>query len=297
MKAWERYQHDTAALLRELGFTAVVNDSIAEPNGTVHAVDVSARRTLAGVSLLWIVECKLWNRRVPIEKVATLKSIVDWIGADRGLLMSEQGFQSGAIRMARQKNITLSSLADLRVDASEELLAARVTVAEERLMNLALRVNRDLRPFALQDGRMLVAFAARLRAVDVEEFTARPAAIDYVHGLVEMKSRIEGLTVDDHLAFMTHPGEMMRPWRPGIDENVMEGAAAAIHYITEALYHGRLGRWPAMCPATDAVKLAWNMRQLIEVVEPALDGLEQNVAEQEDKAAREPRATWPHQVK
>lgn len=36
MKAWERYEHQTAELLRELGFTAAVNDRIEEPNGTVH---------------------------------------------------------------------------------------------------------------------------------------------------------------------------------------------------------------------------------------------------------------------
>ncbi len=52
MKRWEQYQHQTAELLRELGFTAVVNDSLREPNGAKHAVDVSARRTLAGVDLL-----------------------------------------------------------------------------------------------------------------------------------------------------------------------------------------------------------------------------------------------------
>ncbi|HEY6315007.1 MAG TPA: restriction endonuclease [Streptosporangiaceae bacterium] len=118
MKPWQQYQQDAAELLRELGFTTVVNDSLTEPNGNVHEVDVSARRTVAGVDLLWIVECKRWNRRVPIERVATLKAIVDGVGADRGLLMSEQGFQSGPIRMAVQKNITLSGLDDLRENAA-----------------------------------------------------------------------------------------------------------------------------------------------------------------------------------
>ncbi len=296
MEPWEQYQHDTAELLRELGFTAVVNNSLAEPNGAVHAVDVSARKVLAGIDLLWIVECKLWNKRVPMSVVGTLRTIVNDVGADRGLLMSEQGFQSGAIRQARQKNITLSSLADLRENAAEELLAARVTAAEERLMSLALRVNRDLRPFSLPTPRMLVAFAARLRPQDVEEFTTRPAAVDFVDGLVEMTNRIEGLTLDDHLAFMTHPAELTLPWRPGIDENVMDGAAVAIHYLTQALYQGRLGDLPVFVPADRAVKLAWSMRQLIEVVEPCLDGLDQKVAEQEDKAAREVKLPWPHQA-
>ena len=225
-----------------------------------------------------------------------MQSIVADIGADRGLLISEKGFQPGAHEMARAKNITLCSTGYLRMHAAEELLAVRVAAAEKRLMDLALRVNRDPRPFALQDARMFRAFAARLRPEDVEEFTTRPAAIDYVDGLVEVTNRIEGFSMDDQLAFMTHPAEMTLPWRPGVDHDVMDGAAAAIHYTTQALYQGRLGHWPAMCPANGHPKLAWSMPQLIEVVESILGGLEQKVIEQEGKAARIPRPAWPHRA-
>jgi hypothetical protein len=114
MKRWEEYQHQAAELLRELGFSTEVNARLIEPNRTVHAIDVAARRTVAGVQLLWIVECKYWNRRVPIEKVLTLQALVSSLGADRGLLISEKGFQSGAVRTASQKNTTLTSLDDLR---------------------------------------------------------------------------------------------------------------------------------------------------------------------------------------
>jgi hypothetical protein len=73
--AWERYQHRTADLLRELGFTAAVNDPLLTTRGVVHKVDVSARIVLAGVEVLWIVEYKLWNRAVPKEKVSALSAI------------------------------------------------------------------------------------------------------------------------------------------------------------------------------------------------------------------------------
>jgi hypothetical protein len=291
MKAWERYQHDTAELLRELGFMAVVNASLTEPNGAVHAADVSARRTLAGVDLLWVVECKLWNRRVPMEKVGVLKAIVDGVGADRGLLMSEEGFQSGALRMAVQKNITLSGLADLRENAAEELRAARVTATEKRLMRLALRTGRDLNPSALQMPRMLVALAKQLRTEDVEEFAGRRAAVDLMDGLTEVKNRILDLAADYHLKFLTHPSELKLQWRSGIDSDVMDGVATAVHYLTQALYQARLGEWPVFVPDKDrTIKLAWSTRQILDVVEPALDELEQKVTEQEGKAARGEKA-------
>ncbi len=272
--------------VRELGFSAEVNARLTEANDAVHAIDVAARRTVAGVDLLWIVECKYWAKPVPIEKVSALRSMVIDVGADRGLLMSESGFQSGAIRTARQKNITLTSLADLRADATDEILAARVATAEMSLMDLALGANRDLRPFSMQTPRMLASFVSGFPPEVVEEFAARREAIDYVEGIGEVWKRVDGLTPEDALEFMPHPGEMAMLWRPGVDQNFMDGISASIHYMTEALYQGRLGRWPAMCPARGAVKLSWSMAQLIDVVEPELPDLEQKVAQEETKAPR-----------
>lgn len=298
MKPWEQYQYRAAGLLRELSFSTEVNASLTEPNGAVHAIDVAARRTVAGVDLLWIVECKYWNRPVDMGAVRDLRTLVLDLGADRGLLMSESGFQSGAILTARQKNITLTGLDDLRANAADEILAARVAVAEKSLMDLSLRVNRDLRPFTMETPRMLASFAARLPPEVLEEFAARPEAVDYVEGIGEVWRQVEGLTMEDHLAFMTHPGEMAMPWRPGVDQDVMNEVALAIHYATEALYQGRLGQWPAMCvPVSREPKLAWSMPQLIDVIEPKLRDLEQRVTEQEAKADQTPRLPWYDMIK
>ena len=298
MKQWERYQHQAAELLRELGFSTEVNASLTEPNGAVHAIDVAARRTVAGVDLLWIVECKLWKRRVPIEKVDALRSRVINLGADRGLLMSESGFQRGTIRTAKQKNITLTSLDTLRADAADEILAARVAVAEKSLMDLSLRVNRDLRPFTMRTEHMLASLAARLPPDVVEEFSARPEAIEYVPGLMEVQNQVEGLTMEDLLAFSTHPGEIVLPWRPGADEKVLDGVFLDLHYTTQALHQGRLDQWPAMCVSIGReVKLAWSMAQLLDLIEPKLPDLERKVSEQEARADQTPRLPWSGLIK
>jgi hypothetical protein len=60
--------------------------------------------------------------------------------------------------------------------------------------------------------------------------------------------------------------------------------AGAIGHLTQALSQGKLGDWPVICqPPADTPKMAWNMRQLITVVETALDVLEPKVTEQEGK--------------
>lgn len=55
------------------------------------------------------------------EKVETLLSIVNDVGADRGLLVTERGFQSGAIAAARQTNVTTVTFESLHSSSVDEL--------------------------------------------------------------------------------------------------------------------------------------------------------------------------------
>ena len=165
-------------------------------------------------------------------------------------------------------------------------------------MDLSLRVNRDLRPFTMRTGHLLASLASRLPSEVVEEFAARPEAVEYVHGVFEVQSRVEGLTMDDLLAFSPHPGEMSLPWLPGADEKILDGVFLDLHYTTQALHQGRLGQWPAMCvSASRKPKWAWSMAQLIDVIEPKLPDLEQKVSEQEARADQTPRLPWFNIIK
>ncbi|MGB5850874.1 MAG: restriction endonuclease [Rhodanobacter sp.] len=103
---WKRYQQATADVFRRLGCNAQEDLPVAGVRAT-HAVDVHATFLRAGILCTWIIECKLWKSRVTKEKVLALKSIVEDVGADRGIIVSEMGFQSGAQDAARGTNITL----------------------------------------------------------------------------------------------------------------------------------------------------------------------------------------------
>jgi hypothetical protein len=99
--------------------TATTDQRLVGARG-VHNADVVVRKVTAGIEQLWVIECKKWNRRVSKLHVAALAEIVKDVGADRGILLSESGFQAGAIRMARSSNITLSSIADLKDNSEDE---------------------------------------------------------------------------------------------------------------------------------------------------------------------------------
>lgn len=104
---------------RALGLTADTDQQLAGVRGR-HDVDVVVRGNRAGMEFLWIVECKRWKTNVSKNAVATLSSIVQDLGADRGILMSEKGFQSGAVAFAKGSNIKLTSLAAMKEDTYRE---------------------------------------------------------------------------------------------------------------------------------------------------------------------------------
>jgi len=121
---WKDYQEEAASFFRSIGLNASTDVAV---NGvrTSHDVDVLVKSTHAGFDAIWIVECKHWKTRVSKLHVLALREIVSDVGADRGILLSEEGFQSGAIEAATLTNVRLTSLAELRVSAANDIYEAR----------------------------------------------------------------------------------------------------------------------------------------------------------------------------
>lgn len=138
--AWRRYQEEAAQLFRELGFSATT-DVVIEGARNKHAIDVAATADHHGVNQLWVVERKLWNRPVGNDRVAVLADTVADVGADRGVLLSESGFQAGALRRANQSNLTLSSLSDMRENAAEHIAQIQLQLALRRVVILGQRAH------------------------------------------------------------------------------------------------------------------------------------------------------------
>lgn len=136
---WQEYQEEAAALFRSLGLEATTDERLDGVRGA-HDVDVVVRSRRAGLEQFWVVECKWRRRRVEKLHVTALAEIVRDVGADRGVLLSEVGFQAGAVRMAYKSNVTLTSLAELREEAAEELLTLHLGECRLRLAHLRERL-------------------------------------------------------------------------------------------------------------------------------------------------------------
>lgn len=103
---WRAYQEETAEVFRRLGCNVQIEHSL---NGvrSEHKIDVYATFMRSSIHCSWVIECKFWKTKVTKEKVLALKSVIDDVGADRGIIVSEMGFQPGAQDAARGTNITL----------------------------------------------------------------------------------------------------------------------------------------------------------------------------------------------
>lgn len=117
---WRQYQEDAASIFRRLGYETSIEAKVRGARAK-HAVDVYVRGQIGGASFSWVIECKAWKSRVPKEKVLALCSVVQDVGADRGFLLSEVGFQSGAIEAATCTNIKLASIESITSDNLRKL--------------------------------------------------------------------------------------------------------------------------------------------------------------------------------
>jgi len=147
MESWRRYQHDVADFYRALGMRADVDVKAYPGSRATHDIDVLVQTKIGGQVITWIVECKQWTRPIPKERVLTLQGVVSDIGADRGILLCESGFQAGAYRAAVATNTTLTSLADLRENTQAEREAASLQAITRRTATIAQRVS-QLWPWA-----------------------------------------------------------------------------------------------------------------------------------------------------
>lgn len=139
---WKDYQREVADFFRELGLTAY-EDAQVQGVRTNHIIDVFIVFEFFGIVTRWIVECKHWTRRIPKERVFALRSIADDIGADRAFLVSQRGFQVGALAAATATNVELVTLSDLRERAGSGLRELKLRQVDDRARDVIFRI-RDL---------------------------------------------------------------------------------------------------------------------------------------------------------
>jgi hypothetical protein len=193
---WRQYQEDAAIVFRNLGLSAEVDKKVEGVRGT-HDLDVYVSGKIYGLQVRWIVECKAWQSNIPKEKALALLAIVQDIGADKGILLSEIGFQSGAIKTARATNLILTSLADLEEQVESDFkesvlskLSWRLELVKERLRELDADAAEYEWTANLSQGMRLFALDLAFRAASKNSFPT-------VYAIAEGETRLSAQNFDD----------------------------------------------------------------------------------------------------
>jgi len=74
-------------------------------SGQEHEIDVSFEITMAGLELLFLVECKHYARRVGLDDMMAFSFRLDDISANKGMFVTTVGFQAGAEKVASSARI------------------------------------------------------------------------------------------------------------------------------------------------------------------------------------------------
>jgi hypothetical protein len=132
MSDWREYQEEIAELFRSLGCHADVEKRVKGARA-FHTIDVWVEFAHFGLEHHWGVECKNWKRPVTKEKVLAFKSVIDDVGAERGIFVAESGFQPGAWQAASFTNMDLTTLDDLKKITTSDFLKITLVSLEKKI--------------------------------------------------------------------------------------------------------------------------------------------------------------------
>lgn len=116
---WKKFEKIVCAIheMRLQGAEVKFNDSIVgKRTGRPRQIDISVRFNHGFYSYLILVECKDYNRKVPIGELEAFRTKIEDIGAQKGIMVSSAGFQAGAEETAKAYNIELFTLEEIKSD-------------------------------------------------------------------------------------------------------------------------------------------------------------------------------------
>ncbi len=106
-QTWQELQNLTAEYLTVAGYTATTPYELNTARGKVE-VDVYIEAPHELVKHI-ICECKYWGTPVTKEKIHAFRTVIHDCGAELGIIISKNGYQSGAIEAATFSNVRLET--------------------------------------------------------------------------------------------------------------------------------------------------------------------------------------------
>lgn len=110
---WKKFEKLVSAVhvARSEGAKVTYDDKIVgKRSGRERQIDISIRFEHSFYTYFVVIECKDYKSAVPISDVEAFKTKLEDVGADKGVIVSSNNFQKGAIETAKAHNIELFTL-------------------------------------------------------------------------------------------------------------------------------------------------------------------------------------------
>ncbi len=105
-KSWRALQSEVAQILSECGLKTQIEKEINTARGKIK-VDIYVKDDTQTPPIIYLCECKYWERNVPQNIIHSFRSVVENYGANWGLIISKKGFQKGSYDAATYTNMKL----------------------------------------------------------------------------------------------------------------------------------------------------------------------------------------------
>ena len=136
-KDWKDLQIKVKEIYEDLG-CVVKEDVQVKGARTKHKIDVLASFRFGGQKYRVVVECKYWKTKVKKIQVTSLLGILADMGAEKGIIVSKMGYQSGAHRLASYTNIELLTFNELKSNSKLFIEKFKIHNALDRIHRLSI---------------------------------------------------------------------------------------------------------------------------------------------------------------
>ena len=116
---WKKFERVLEGIhrLKAQGAKVELDDKIlGKRSGSMRQIDISIRFDQGFYDYLTIVECKDYDRKVSIDRVEAFRTVIEDVGAQKGIMVSPKGFQEGAVEVAKAYEIELYTLTEQMSD-------------------------------------------------------------------------------------------------------------------------------------------------------------------------------------
>src|SRR5687767_2168412 len=100
---WTDYENEVFETCKLYFTTARIRSDVKLPGRSAkieRQIDILIEENVGGNAIKIVIDCKLYNKKIDVKAVEAFISMVDDIGAEKGLMITEKGYSESALQRA-----------------------------------------------------------------------------------------------------------------------------------------------------------------------------------------------------